>query len=520
MILPPRRRLVRLAAAALLASPVLLPAAAPAAAGGARRLCGRDDPGPRRVEPVQHGARRRVRGVPAHLQPAHRVRQGRPTRRQASPTAGSEPTDRVTFHIRDGMKWSDGTPATSKDVCFSWGLAIAAHQADESSHRRRLPRPGPAGRRRHQGRVPRRQHVHRLHRRTSRTASSRSTCRSSPSTSGARSTTRRSARTKFDAAARRHRAVHARGVEDRPVRPVRAQPELLGHAGLRRRGRPALLHRQRRHDGPGAQGRRARLRPRRERRPVQAARDRPGRSRPSTAAANGWTQLAFNTLRHGHRQDDPRRRAVDEGAARPGVPRRPRLCRRQASSSWSACSAASATSARRSCRRSWPTGTSSPTTPRTFDIELAKQKLDAAGLPARRDRQAPRQGGQADQPAHVHARTRTTTTPKSAQFVAGVVRPARHQRHPPEPRQRPPDRAHAAARRRRRATRPSTTSSCGAGAGSPTRTGCCRSSGATQIGNLVGQPVLQPRRTTRCTTSSSKRRPTRRARRSSRRCRT
>jgi peptide/nickel transport system substrate-binding protein len=34
--------------------------------------------------------------------------------------------DRVTFHIRDGMKWSDGTPATSKDVCYSWGLAMDA----------------------------------------------------------------------------------------------------------------------------------------------------------------------------------------------------------------------------------------------------------------------------------------------------------------------------------------------------------------------------------------------------------
>jgi peptide/nickel transport system substrate-binding protein len=34
--------------------------------------------------------------------------------------------DKVTFHIRDGMKFSDGTPATSADVCFSWGLAMAA----------------------------------------------------------------------------------------------------------------------------------------------------------------------------------------------------------------------------------------------------------------------------------------------------------------------------------------------------------------------------------------------------------
>jgi peptide/nickel transport system substrate-binding protein len=38
--------------------------------------------------------------------------------------------DKVTYHIRDGMKFSDGTPATSKDVCFSWGLAMAAIEAE------------------------------------------------------------------------------------------------------------------------------------------------------------------------------------------------------------------------------------------------------------------------------------------------------------------------------------------------------------------------------------------------------
>jgi peptide/nickel transport system substrate-binding protein len=31
-----------------------------------------------------------------------------------------------TFHIRSGMKWSDGQPATSADACFSWGLILAA----------------------------------------------------------------------------------------------------------------------------------------------------------------------------------------------------------------------------------------------------------------------------------------------------------------------------------------------------------------------------------------------------------
>lgn len=29
-----------------------------------------------------------------------------------------------TFHFRDGLKWSDGQPATSEDACFSWQLAL------------------------------------------------------------------------------------------------------------------------------------------------------------------------------------------------------------------------------------------------------------------------------------------------------------------------------------------------------------------------------------------------------------
>jgi peptide/nickel transport system substrate-binding protein len=40
--------------------------------------------------------------------------------------------DKVVFKIREGMKWSDGTPATSKDACYSWGLAVAAI-ADETN---------------------------------------------------------------------------------------------------------------------------------------------------------------------------------------------------------------------------------------------------------------------------------------------------------------------------------------------------------------------------------------------------
>jgi peptide/nickel transport system substrate-binding protein len=40
--------------------------------------------------------------------------------------------DRVTFHIRTGMKWSDGQPATSADACFSWQLALDAIKDDAS----------------------------------------------------------------------------------------------------------------------------------------------------------------------------------------------------------------------------------------------------------------------------------------------------------------------------------------------------------------------------------------------------
>lgn len=39
--------------------------------------------------------------------------------------------DRVTFKIGADRKWSDGEPATSADACFSWGLALAAI-ADEA----------------------------------------------------------------------------------------------------------------------------------------------------------------------------------------------------------------------------------------------------------------------------------------------------------------------------------------------------------------------------------------------------
>ncbi len=37
-----------------------------------------------------------------------------------------------TFKIREGMKWSDGKPATAEDACFSWQLGVDALAAEES----------------------------------------------------------------------------------------------------------------------------------------------------------------------------------------------------------------------------------------------------------------------------------------------------------------------------------------------------------------------------------------------------
>ena len=111
-----------------------------------------------------------------------------------------------------------------------------------------------------------------------------------------------------------------------------------------------------------------------------------------------------------------------------------------------------------------------PTTPRTFDIELAKQKLDAAGYVARRVRQAARQGRQADQPQAGPARLRPELR-QGRPVHQGLVRPARDQGHPEDLRERRARRRHAPARgRRRRATRPTTTCSSGPGRGARIRT--------------------------------------------------
>jgi ABC-type transport system substrate-binding protein len=125
MIQPSRHRAVRLSAAILLAVSVLMPAAVPAAAA---------DPGVLTVGTTQDLDATNpfntelVVGYEAFQLTYNLLVEFDKDSRPAEGFADTwtRAADRVTFHIRDGMQWSDGTPATSKDVCYSWGLGMAA----------------------------------------------------------------------------------------------------------------------------------------------------------------------------------------------------------------------------------------------------------------------------------------------------------------------------------------------------------------------------------------------------------
>ena len=129
MIPQSRRRMGRLLAALALASATLLPAAVPAAAA---------EPGVLQVGTTQDlDATNPFNTELVVGYEAFQLTYNLLTEfdKDAKPAAGfadswERSADRVTYHIRDGMQWSDGTPATSKDVCFSWGLAMAANEAD------------------------------------------------------------------------------------------------------------------------------------------------------------------------------------------------------------------------------------------------------------------------------------------------------------------------------------------------------------------------------------------------------
>ncbi len=121
----PRLRVARTAASMLLALSVLLPAAAPAAAA---------DPVVLRVGTTQDNdslnpyATLLVVGYEVFQLNYNLLTELGP---DLEPIPGFADTWQQsadgkswTFHIRSNMKWSDGQPATSDDACFSWQLAI------------------------------------------------------------------------------------------------------------------------------------------------------------------------------------------------------------------------------------------------------------------------------------------------------------------------------------------------------------------------------------------------------------
>ena len=236
----------------------------------------------------------------------------------------------------------------------------------------------------------------------------------------ARSTSGRSREIGTDpnnAAGRRDRAVPGRRVEDRRIRPPRPEPELLGQEGLRGRDHHPVSSRATDAMVQALKTGEHRLRPRRHRRPVQFAQE-PAEHRDGRVVTGGrGERLHAARLQH-LRQADQGRRRLDQGPPGPRLPRRARLRDRQAGArrqdarrlrarrhdDHPACQAAG----------KWHV---EPTNPRTFDIELAKRKLDAAGYKLDASGKRLDKEGKAINLALVVAETPTTYTP-DAQFIA------------------------------------------------------------------------------------------------------
>ena len=314
-----------------------------------------------------------------------------------------------------------------------------------------------------------------------------------------------------------HRAVPGRRVQDRRVRPLQAQPQLLGQEGLRGRDRHAVLQHedtmvQALKNGeidyargvPGA---------------VQAARRATRRSRPSPASRTAGPSSASTPTGPGPARRS-RAAARRQGPPGPGVPRRARLRDRQAEARRQRDRRLRDDRRRPRSRRSsqqdadppshWHTDPTNPgrstssspsrsSTPPATCSTRGQQRLDKEGKPISLQLVMP---------------DSTRTTPRSRQFIKDWFARARDQ---------------GQGRGRSRRTRSSTS--------------CCRRRPATASiqGRLrhvhldlvrrpgperpapglpvrpdrgvVRQPVVQPRATTSCTSSRTWPRTTRSARR-------
>ena len=135
-----------------------------------------------------------------------------------------------TFKIREGMKWSDGTPATAQDACFSFQINLDAIAAEENIGLGYID-PSVAAAGVTKAECPDDQTMIL----TSSDPSERILQLYVPILPkhiwGDKTYTEIGDEKAFDRAASRLGTVPALRVEDRRVRQVRAQPELLGQAG-------------------------------------------------------------------------------------------------------------------------------------------------------------------------------------------------------------------------------------------------------------------------------------------------
>ena len=382
---------------------------------GPRRPQGGHHPGPRLAEPVQHACSSSGTRSSAHLQLADRLR--------AEPRAGP----RLRRHVgaRRGRQVVDlphprrhevvGRPARdSADACFSWQLDLDAIKADgetsasaTSTRRSRTP-----ASRRSTAPDPTTMIVD--HGRPVRPRSSRPAIadhaqarlgqgdlqddRRLPSSTG-----RSSARDR------------TRSANGRPASSSRfvRNPNYWGKQGYPDEIDIQYLQGRSGHDGPGAQGRRARLRPRPERHQFNQLKttrtSRPWPARPTAGASSASTATGR------HRQDDPgggpSTKALLDPAFRDAlgyaIDKRP----------WStevlggygdARHDASAAGPRQLARRA----------DHAAHLRHRRRPSRSSTRPATRSTptDTPRQGGQADQPADVHARLRPEL-PEGGQFI-------------------------------------------------------------------------------------------------------
>ncbi len=216
------------------------------------------------------------------------------------------------------MTWSDGQPATAEDARWTLQYYLDA-QARDKSLGYGVPRPVRHERGDHQGRGDGRHHPDRHHQPEERPDPA--DVPADPAQARlAGHPGRQGRRLRQQAAGRRDRAVPGRRMDQRPVRPARPQREVLGREGCRRRDRLPVLPRRHERDGRRLQERRARLHPQPDRAPVRPAQDAPQRGRDQRRGQRLHPDQ-LQLLRQGH----PGRRRIDEGAPRPGVPRRARL---------------------------------------------------------------------------------------------------------------------------------------------------------------------------------------------------